>query len=310
MAKKRMRVTENKTDLVLRDSILDEILNVPAQEERTISLAPVEQVVPNPYQTRKNFDQTRLDELAISMRANGFLGSLVAREREGRYQLAYGERRLRAAKIAGIAQIPVSVADFSDLQMMEVSVTENVNREDLTAIEEAEAYKLLSDAGYSYRKISERVGKSAGHISQLLSLLRIDDIRMAVEHDRIRVTEAYELSKVEDPERRMLLINQVAAGQLDRASLKEAVRRANEAPRKQSIAPPPDEVLIPGHIYDPSSKLMAAARQMRNIRYDLFEDIPIQRRSDMLKLLEEIASRAKAYITVLEEIPDEGIDGG
>jgi ParB family chromosome partitioning protein len=182
MAKQRARVTDDTTENIIRASILDQILNMPDLDQVPMLMVPIDLIDPNPYQTRRHFDPEKLEELASAMRANGFLGSLVARQIEGRYQLAYGERRLRAARLAQIAQIPLNVAEFRDVQMMEVAVTENVNREDLTPVEEAEAYQLLSEAGYSYRKISERVGKSVGHISKSLALLKLGDVKEAVEH--------------------------------------------------------------------------------------------------------------------------------
>ena len=313
MAKKRARVTEEATPI--RDTILDQILQVD-QQSMPLQMIAIEQIQPNPYQTRRYFDPERLEELATSMRANGFLGSLVARYADDVYQLAYGERRLRAAKIAGLAQLPLIVSPFSETQMMEVSVTENVNREDLLPLEEAEGYKMLHDAGYNYRTIAERVGKSLGHITAMMALLRYDDVRDAVSQARIRPYDAYEIAKIEQSEIRGQLIDKIAGSQLDRSSLKETIRQVTlvHDERQKDDATFTDEELglppiEPLTVYDPAPSLKVAIRQLRSIRADLFNDIPLYRHKDILTQLEEIASRTQQYIDSLEEhMPDDEIE--
>ena len=143
---KRARITSDQAKTVAKppDEIAA-ILNLENIEQLPVSMIPVDRIDPNPYQPRRLFDPERLTELATAMQANGFLGSLVAREVEARYQLAFGERRLRAAKEAGIDRIPLHISPFTNEQMAEVAITENVNREDLTPIEEAEGYRVLRD---------------------------------------------------------------------------------------------------------------------------------------------------------------------
>lgn len=308
--RKRASLTpETAARAITPESILSDILNIPDLAEIPVVLAPIEMIDPNPYQTRRHFDPEKLTELATAMQAQGFLGGLVAREVEGRYQLAFGERRLRAARQAGIDQIPLHVHTFTDVQMMEVAITENVNREDLTPIEEAEGYEHLHNTGYSYRRIAERVGKSATHISMLLSLLKQPDVKEAVEQGRINASEAYEITKVEDEEIRQTLINQLARDQLTRTALREAVRlaisRAGSAAAQEASSRPAEGASLlptpPLNLYDPVPNLKASVNQLKNIRPDRFQDIPGHRLGDVLDLLDEIAYRASSLKAQLGE---------
>lgn len=137
---------------------------------------PVAAVQPNPYQPRQEFAQQQLDELAAGIRAHGFLGTLLVRPAPGQsdtYQLAYGERRWRASKLAGLETIPAIVRDLSDEQMLEIAITENVLRADLNPLEEAEGYRQMMELfGYSTRKLAERVGKTRSYIQHRLRILR------------------------------------------------------------------------------------------------------------------------------------------
>jgi ParB family chromosome partitioning protein len=137
---------------------------------------PVAALQPNPYQPRQEFAQPQLDELTAGIRAHGFLGTLLARPTPGQpetYQLAYGERRWRASKLAGLETIPVIVRDLSDEEMLEIAITENVLRADLNPLEEAEGYRQMMELfGYSTRKLAERVGKTRSYIQHRLRILR------------------------------------------------------------------------------------------------------------------------------------------
>ena len=121
---------------------------------------PVEEIGPNPFQPRSRFDDTALQELAASIKASGVLQPVLVRRHADRYQLVAGERRLRAAQIAGLAKIPAILRDVGDREMMELALIENIQREDLNPIDEAKAYKaLLGTVGLTHEELSERVGK-------------------------------------------------------------------------------------------------------------------------------------------------------
>ncbi len=158
------------------EKFLDDIQNsaaeVPGRREIQI---PVEEIRANPYQPRKEFDQKALNELADSIKAHGIFTPLLVRKSSVLgYELITGERRLRAAKIAGLDTVPAISVDFTDEEMMEISILENVQREDLNPIEEATAYdSLIRNLGYTQEKLAERVGKSREYCANLMRLLKL-----------------------------------------------------------------------------------------------------------------------------------------
>lgn len=157
------------------EQFLDDIQNnaqeVPGRKELEI---PIDEIRANPYQPRKEFDEKSLHELADSIRLHGIFTPLLVRKSVKGYDLITGERRLRAAKIAGLQTVPAISVDFTEEQMMEISILENVQREDLNPIEEATAYdSLIKRLGYTQEKLAERVGKSREYCANMLRLLKL-----------------------------------------------------------------------------------------------------------------------------------------
>lgn len=172
------------------DDIQSSAKEVPGRREVEIA---IEDIRPNPYQPRKEFDQTALNELADSIRTHGIFTPLLVRKSVSGYDLITGERRLRAAKIAGLKVVPAISVDFTEEQMMEIAILENVQREDLNAIEEAAAYdSLVKKLGYTQEKLAERVGKSREYCANIMRLLKLPseiqklvvDKRLAMGHVR------------------------------------------------------------------------------------------------------------------------------
>ena len=172
------------------DDIKSSAKEVPGRREVEIA---IEEIRPNPYQPRKEFDQTALNELADSIRTHGIFTPLLVRKSVSGYDLITGERRLRAAKIAGLKVVPAISVDFTEEQMMEIAILENVQREDLNAIEEATAYdSLVKKLGYTQEKLAERVGKSREYCANIMRLLKLPseiqklvvDKRLAMGHVR------------------------------------------------------------------------------------------------------------------------------
>ncbi|HSW50157.1 MAG TPA: ParB/RepB/Spo0J family partition protein, partial [Bryobacteraceae bacterium] len=134
----------------------------------------VDLIDPNPLQSRRVFQADRLQELAQSISANGVIQPLVVRRLADRYQLVAGERRWRAAKFAGLNEVPVVVQELSDEQLLEVTLIENIQREDLTPLEVAHAFdRLVKDLGLSHDEIANRTGKDRSTITNTLRLLRL-----------------------------------------------------------------------------------------------------------------------------------------
>lgn len=134
----------------------------------------IKDVKPNPYQPRKNFDDAKIQELADSIKLHGVFTPILVKKAVKGYELITGERRLRASKLAGLKSIPAILMDFDDQQMMEIALLENIQREDLNAIEEAQGYeKLIKKLGYKQEELAHRIGKSREHVANMLRLLKL-----------------------------------------------------------------------------------------------------------------------------------------
>lgn len=129
---------------------------------------------PNPYQPRKHFDEEKLNELAVSIKEHGIFQPIILKESVQGYEIVAGERRFRAASIVGLEEVPAIIVDFSDQQMMEIALLENIQREDLNAIEEAQAYQsMMKKLKLTQEELSKRVGKSRAHIANTVRLLKM-----------------------------------------------------------------------------------------------------------------------------------------
>jgi ParB family chromosome partitioning protein len=158
------------TDL---QSAIDAIEKKPDDfEQERVDIASIR---PNPYQPRKLFDQDKLEELASSIKKHGIFQPLLLKKSIHGFEIVAGERRYRAAKIAGLEEVPAIIVDFTDNQMMEIALLENIQRENLNAIEEAQAYQsMMYRLNLTQEKLSERIGKSRTHIANTLRLLQLD----------------------------------------------------------------------------------------------------------------------------------------
>ncbi|MEG0276212.1 MAG: ParB/RepB/Spo0J family partition protein [Coprobacillus sp.] len=135
---------------------------------------PLKDIRPNPYQPRKYFDEEKLNELASSIKEHGIFQPIILKQSVKGYEIVAGERRFRAATIVGLEEVPAIIVDFTDQQMMEIALLENIQREDLNAIEEAQAYKSMMDKlKITQEELSTRVGKSRAHIANTVRLLKM-----------------------------------------------------------------------------------------------------------------------------------------
>ncbi|OFN98393.1 chromosome partitioning protein ParB [Staphylococcus sp. HMSC077B09] len=150
----------------------DERLAISQNEQ--IQKIDLSKIKANPYQPRKTFDDDRLSDLAMSIQTHGVLQPIVLRQTVQGYYIVVGERRFRASQLAGLTEIPAIIKELSDSDMMELAIIENLQREDLNAIEEAESYqRLLNDLGLTQQKVAERLGKSRPYIANMLRLLNL-----------------------------------------------------------------------------------------------------------------------------------------
>jgi ParB family chromosome partitioning protein len=202
----------------------------------------IDRIQPNPEQPRLAFDQTSLDELAASIREHGVLQPILVRPLDGGdYQLIAGERRWRASRAAGMETIPALVEEIDDDTALEISIIENLQREDLSPLDEAAMYdRMVRDHGYSVRRLAQKLGKDKGYLENRLRLADApDEIRELVSLRKDTLSHAYELLKVDDPKKRKRLAGQVARGELTLIKLRDRIegRPARSAP----AGPPIDE---------------------------------------------------------------------
>lgn len=165
----------------------------PDRPRRPDLLVPVENIVPNPNQPRRDFQPEALQELAASIRLRGVIQPLIVRDMgNGRYEIVAGERRWRAAQLAQVHELPVIIRDFTDAEVIEVAIIENIQRADLNAIEEALAFRQLMERfGHTQEKLAEALSKSRSHIANLLRLLQLpDDVQTFVREGKISAGHA------------------------------------------------------------------------------------------------------------------------
>jgi ParB family chromosome partitioning protein len=173
---------------------------LPVAPGRALLALPIEAVERNPDQPRKRFEEERLEELAASIRAHGVVEPILVRRAGARYRIVAGERRWRAAQRAGLKEIPAVVRDASDRQAFELALVENLQREDLNAIEEAEAYAVLvEEHELTQEAVAERVGKDRSSVANALRLLKLpEDVRDAVRDGRLDMGHARALLGLAD----------------------------------------------------------------------------------------------------------------
>jgi ParB family transcriptional regulator, chromosome partitioning protein len=187
---------------------------------------PIDHIEANPAQPRMVIDPAALRELAASVREHGVLQPVLVRPLpEGRYQLVAGERRWRAARLAQQSTVPAMIEEIDDDTALEISIIENLQREDLSPLEEAEMYRrMTTEHGYSVRKLAHKLGKDKGYIENRLRLADAPpEVRDLVALRRDTLSHAYELMKVTDPRKRKRLADQVARGELTLIRLRDRI---------------------------------------------------------------------------------------
>lgn len=204
-----------------------------------VRVIPLDRIEPNPDQPRMEFDGQSLEELAASIREHGVLQPILVRPAgAGRYQLIAGERRWRASRIAQAETIPALIEEIDDDTALEIAIIENLQREDLSPLDEASLYdRMIREHGYSVRRLAQKLGKDKGYLENRLRLADApEEIKQLVSVRKDTLSHAYELLKVEDPKRRRRLAEQVGRGELSLVKLRERIeggtgrRRAGRGP--------------------------------------------------------------------------------
>lgn len=215
------------------DSFEDNIME--NTKESDIIQIPVEDIRPNPYQPRRSFDQQALDELATSIKNYGVFQPIIVKKSIKGYDLVAGERRLRACKLAGLDTIPAIVKDFSDEEMREIALLENLQRENLTSIELAWAYKGIIDSLHIRQEdLAAKIGKSRSHVTNTLGLLNLpNDVQDMVLDNKLSMGHARVLSKMKDEDKVEELANKVVKDNISVRDLEDISSKSNISKRVQ-----------------------------------------------------------------------------
>ena len=214
-------------------------------------MVKLSKVEPNREQPRKNFDEDSLQELAESLKQFGMLQPILVQNRGDYYEIIAGERRWRAAKIAGLKEVPVIVRELTDQEIVEISLIENIQREDLNPIEEAQAYKrLLTEFHLKQDEVAERVSKSRTAVTNSMRLLKLcDEVQKMVVDDMISTGHARALISIEDPEEQYLIAQKIFDEKLSVREVEKLVKDLHKPPK-----PPKEENKTQQAIYQEISE--------------------------------------------------------
>ncbi|MDE7232031.1 MAG: ParB/RepB/Spo0J family partition protein, partial [Lachnospiraceae bacterium] len=204
----------------------------------------ITKVEPNREQPRKNFDEDALQELADSIKQYGIVEPLIVQDRKTHYEIIAGERRWRAAKLAGLKEVPVIVRNYTEQEIVEISLIENIQREDLNPIEEAQAYKrLLTEFNLKQDEVAERVSKSRTAVTNSMRLLKLcEEVQQMIIDDMITTGHARALISIEDPEQQYTIAQKVFDEKLSVRDVEKLVKNLNK-PEKVKKEPVTDKAL-------------------------------------------------------------------
>ena len=205
-------------------------------QETVVKISMVE---PNRKQPRKNFDEDALQELSDSIKQFGLIQPILVQDRKDHYEIIAGERRWRAAKLAGLKEIPVIIRDYSEREIMEISLIENIQREDLNPIEEAQAYKrLLEEFHLKQDEVAERVSKSRAAVTNSMRLLKLsDEVQQMLIDDMISTGHARTLLAIEDAEEQYNMAQKIFDEKLSVRDVEKLVKNLHkpEKPAKKKV---------------------------------------------------------------------------
>lgn len=220
---------ESKTNKEKEDSLEKEEKGT---QETIVKITMVE---PNRKQPRKNFDEDALQELSDSIKQFGLIQPILVQDRKDHYEIIAGERRWRAAKIAGLKEVPVIIRDYSEQEIMEISLIENIQREDLNPIEEAQAYKrLLTEFNLKQDEVAERVSKSRAAVTNSIRLLKLcDEVQQMVINDMISTGHARALLAIDNPEEQYTIAQKIFDEKLSVREVEKLVKNLHK-PAKPS----------------------------------------------------------------------------
>lgn len=245
---------------------------------------PLEEIRSNPYQPRKSFNEESIKELASSIQEYGIVQPIIVKKAVKGYELIAGERRTKAATLAGLETIPAIIKEFDDQEMMEIALVENIQREDLNPIDEAKAYDNIINMNHmTQEEFARRFGKSRSHVTNMLGLLKLPNAtKKLVEENKISMGHARSLSKLSDETLINKLADQVISENLSVRDLEHLIS-TNEMPKNNKITRKNEESNLHYSIYE---KIM---REKIGSKVKIKEnkiEIPFDREKDLERILE------------------------
>lgn len=217
--------------------------------ESQVLNVPIEDIIPNRFQPRLNFDESALKELAASIKQHGIIQPLVLRRLGDKYEIIAGERRYKASKMAGLTSVPAIISVMDDHKSAEVAIVENIQRKDLSSIEEAKSYKALLDKGYlTQEELAKKMGLSQSAISNKLRLLSLSNsVQTALMEGKISERHARSLLRIENKEEQEKWLNKIiteriTVRELDKRLKEEIIEQKNEEIPKIDISPSIEEI--------------------------------------------------------------------
>ena len=275
-----------------------------------VRIVPLDHIEPNPQQPRLAFNQETLDELAASIREHGVLQPILVRPvGPNTYQLIAGERRWRASKQAGLDTIPALIEEIDDDTALEISIIENLQREDISPLDEASMFdRMVTEHGYSIRKLADKLGKDKGYVENRLRLADApDEVRALVSLRKDTLSHAYELMKVQDPKKRRRLADQVSRGELTLIKLRDKIegRRTRieptelpEEPILEVVAQPVDEAM--DDVPQPEPDVEPTPRTRR----PLTDDSLVNAKASLAEALDELVAvlRSPDAVSSIQEV--------
>jgi ParB family chromosome partitioning protein len=202
-------------------------------EEEVLSEIAVAEIIPNKYQPRRTFDEDALRELAQSIKEHGVIQPIIVRKLEDGYELVAGERRWRAAQMVGMETIPAAVREYTDGEMTEIALIENLQRENLSPIDEAGAYKrLMEEVGLTQEEVARKIGRSRSLIANTVRLLNLHPlVQEFVSRGTLTTGQARPLLAIDDPELQLAAANSIINESLTARDAEELARRQADAPK-------------------------------------------------------------------------------
>lgn len=287
-------------DSLIPDNKSSKIVKNTVKKEENISsdgtiMMKINDVEPNREQPRKNFEEDALLELADSIKQFGVLQPLIVQKRKGYYEIIAGERRWRAAKLAGVKEVPVIIKEYTDQEIVEISLIENIQRENLNPIEEAMAFKkLLTEFNLKQDEVAERVSKSRTAVTNSMRLLKLSDkVQQMIIDDMISTGHARALLAIDDEEQQYILANKIFDEKLSVRETEKLVKEL-KTPKKEK----PKKEIQNSFVYEDLEERMKnvigtkvhvnhKANGKGKIEIEYYSDIELERIFDLIMTIRE-----------------------